>query len=135
MLNDKPADLSTVLNIGPACGQAQTQEMQTGHVRNSTRSTQSFAPDWQAAYQPSPAARMIQTNNALTSNLTGLATIGVNDFLCLDPDGEFHLVASDLEISRGDSALSGTPEQLTKLSITHPYAGKRWLPLFLQFGL
>ena len=60
--------------------------------------------------------------NSMTSNLTGLATLGVHDFLCLDPQGQFHLVASDLEISLGGSVLSGTPEQLTNLSITHPYA-------------
>ena len=61
--------------------------------------------------------------NTLTSNLTGLATIGVNDFLCLDPDGKLHLVASDLEISMGGSVLCGTSEQLANLSIIHPYAG------------
>ena len=63
MLNNKPSDLSTVLDISPACGEEQTQEMPVRHVRNSTRKTQSFAPDWQTAYQPPPAARIMQTNS------------------------------------------------------------------------
>jgi putative membrane-bound dehydrogenase-like protein len=60
---------------------------------------------------------------SMTSNLTGFATIGANDYLVLDPQGKFHLIASELEIALGGSVLSGTPEQLSKLSIVHPFAG------------
>jgi putative membrane-bound dehydrogenase-like protein len=62
--------------------------------------------------------------NSLTSNLTGFSNIGANDYLCLAPDGKFHFVASEMEVALSGSVLSGTPDQLVNLSLTHPYAGE-----------
>ncbi len=63
--------------------------------------------------------------NSITSNLTGFSNLGANDFLCLDgTTNRFHLITSELETAFGGSALSGTPEQLANLSLTHPYAGE-----------
>ena len=63
--------------------------------------------------------------NAITSNLTGFSSIGANDFLCLDSaSGQFHFIASEMEIALSGSVLSGTPEQLASLSMMHPYAGE-----------
>lgn len=63
--------------------------------------------------------------NAITSNLTGFSSIGANDYLCLDSaTGQFHFIASEMEIALSGSVLSGTPEQLANLSVLHPYAGE-----------
>ncbi len=62
--------------------------------------------------------------NSLTSNLTGLSSIGANDTLCLDADGKFHIVASQMETALGGSILAGTPEQLADLRLMRPYAGE-----------
>ncbi len=62
--------------------------------------------------------------NSLTSNLTGFSSIGVNDYLCLAPSGRFHLVTGEMEVALSGSVLSGTPDQLANLSLTHPYSGE-----------
>ncbi len=62
---------------------------------------------------------------ALTSNVTGLSTMGTNDYLVLNSaTGKFQLVAAEMETALGGAALSGTPEQLADLSLLQPYAGE-----------
>lgn len=41
--------------------------------------------------------------NSLTSNLTGMSSVGANDYMCLDADGRFHIVASQMETPLGGS--------------------------------
>lgn len=62
--------------------------------------------------------------SSATSNLTGMASIGANDFLCLDGNGKFHVIASEMEIALGGSVLCGTPEELANLRLKRPYAGE-----------
>lgn len=62
--------------------------------------------------------------NSLTSNVTGMSTIGTNDHLCLDADGRFHIVANQMETALGGSILSGSPDELTNLRVLQPYAGE-----------
>ena len=62
--------------------------------------------------------------NSLTSNLTGFSSIGANDYLCLAPDGKFHVITSEMEVAMSGAVLAGAPDQLVNLSLTHPYAGE-----------
>ncbi|MEO9932678.1 DUF7133 domain-containing protein [Rhodopirellula bahusiensis] len=62
--------------------------------------------------------------NSLTSNVTGMSTIGTNDFLCLDAEGRFHIIANQMETALGGSVLSGSPDELTNMHVVRPYAGE-----------
>ena len=62
--------------------------------------------------------------NSLTSNLTGFSSIGANDYLCLAPDGKFHVITSEMDVAMSGAVLAGAPDQLVNLSLTHPYAGE-----------
>ncbi|MEW4530183.1 CotH kinase family protein [Maioricimonas sp. JC845] len=62
--------------------------------------------------------------NSLAGNVTGMSSIGANDYLCLDEEGTFHIVAGQMETALGGSILSGTPEQLADLRLLRPYAGE-----------
>lgn len=61
--------------------------------------------------------------NSLTSNVTGMSTIGTNDYLCLEAEGKFHIVANQMETSLGGSILSGLPDELANIRVMRPYAG------------
>ena len=61
---------------------------------------------------------------AITANVTGFSTLGVNDIICLDmTTGRFTFVANELETALGSAGLAGTAEQLANLSVWQPYAG------------
>lgn len=62
--------------------------------------------------------------NSLTSNVSGMSTIGTNDFLCLDDEGRFHIIANQMETALGGSILSGSPDELTNMQVMRPYAGE-----------
>ncbi|QEG43817.1 CotH protein [Roseimaritima ulvae] len=62
--------------------------------------------------------------NCLTSNLTGMSTLGANDIFCLDAEGKFHIVAAQLETALGGAVLSGSPTQLADVRLLRPYAGE-----------
>ncbi|MEO1618015.1 MAG: CotH kinase family protein, partial [Planctomycetota bacterium] len=62
--------------------------------------------------------------NSLTSNVTGMSTIGTNDILCLDLEGRFHIIANQMETALGGSILSGSPDELTNLRMMRPYAAE-----------
>jgi len=59
---------------------------------------------------------------ALTSNLDSFFTNGHNFYLYLHPDTKkFHFITWDTDLSLGNFAFFGTPEQQMDLSLTKPY--------------
>src|SRR5262249_2493564 len=66
--------------------------------------------------------------NALTSNLESSFALGHNYHLYLHPGtNKFVFIPGDLEFSLANFLLMGTADQLTDLSLTHPYPGENRL--------
>jgi putative membrane-bound dehydrogenase-like protein len=66
--------------------------------------------------------------NALTSNLESSFALGHNYHLYLNPKtNKFIFIPGDLEFSLANFLLMGTADQLTDLSLTHPYPGENKL--------
>ncbi len=62
--------------------------------------------------------------NALTSNLESALALGHNYHLYLNPKtNKFVYIPGDLEFALANFLLMGTADQLTDLSLTHPYPG------------
>src|SRR5262249_36395762 len=62
--------------------------------------------------------------NALTSNLESAFALGHNYALYLNPKtNRFVFLPGDLEFALANFMLMGTADQLTDLSLTHPYGG------------
>lgn len=63
---------------------------------------------------------------AVVSNLDSFFTNGHNYYLYLHPDtNKFHFIPWDTDLSMGNFAFFGTPEQQMDLSLTKPYAANR----------
>jgi putative membrane-bound dehydrogenase-like protein len=66
--------------------------------------------------------------NALTANLESAVALGHNYHLYLHPTTDkFVFIPGDLEFSLANFLLMGTADQLTDLSLTHPYPGENKL--------
>ncbi len=62
--------------------------------------------------------------NSLLANLDSFFTIGHNYYLYLNPQtNRLVFIPWDVDLSMGNFAFMGTPEQQMDLSLTHPYAG------------